>query len=95
MKRYTGQGSDEDMQRILVNPRDILLTNYVMLELILTRPQEKQLVERAQSLRFATLVLAVHRDDEPATRNRVSLPDARDEGTTVRNRFLHLRFQGS
>ncbi len=54
-ERYTGQESDEDKQRILANPPDILLTNYVMLELILTRPQEKQLVERAQGLRFLVL----------------------------------------
>lgn len=53
--RYTGQESDDDKQRILANPPDILLTNYVMLELILTRPQEKQLVERAQGLRFLVL----------------------------------------
>lgn len=35
--RYTGQESDEERQRIIANPPDILLTNYVMLELILTR----------------------------------------------------------
>ena len=35
--RYTGQESEEERQRIMADPPDILLTNYVMLELILTR----------------------------------------------------------
>ena len=39
--RYTGQESTEDRQRILAHPPDILLTNYVMLELVLTRPEER------------------------------------------------------
>jgi hypothetical protein len=46
--RYTGQESDEERQRIMANPPDILLTNYVMLELILTRSQERPLVRQAQ-----------------------------------------------
>jgi len=41
---YTGQEREEARQRILENPPDILLTNYVMLELILTRPIEKPLI---------------------------------------------------
>lgn len=53
--RYTGQESDEERQNIMLNPPDILLTNYVMLELIMTRPKEKQLIERAQGLRFLVL----------------------------------------
>lgn len=40
-ERYTGQESDSDRQRILAQPPDILLTNSVMLELLLTRPQER------------------------------------------------------
>ena len=36
--RYTGQESREQGDRIIQNPPDILLTNYVMLELLLTRP---------------------------------------------------------
>lgn len=51
-KRYTGQESDEDKQSIINNPPDILLTNYVMLELILTRPYEKKLVEASNGLQF-------------------------------------------
>lgn len=52
-KRYTGQESDEEKRAIVADPPDILLTNYVMLELILTRPKEQQLVSAAEgSLRF-------------------------------------------
>ncbi len=36
--RYTGQESREEKQHIIAHPPDILFTNYVMLELILTRP---------------------------------------------------------
>jgi ATP-dependent helicase YprA (DUF1998 family) len=50
--RYTGQESDEERQRIIANPPDILLTNYVMLELILTRSQERPLIRQAQDLGF-------------------------------------------
>lgn len=51
--RYTGQESDEEKRAIVANPPDILLTNYVMLELILTRPKEHQLISAAAgSLRF-------------------------------------------
>jgi ATP-dependent helicase YprA (DUF1998 family)/very-short-patch-repair endonuclease len=53
--RYTGQETDEQKQQIIANPPDILLTNYVMLELILTRPQEKPLIEAARHLRFLVL----------------------------------------
>ncbi len=53
--RYTGQESDEEKQQIIANPPDILLTNYVMLELILTRPREKQLIRSGHGLRFLVL----------------------------------------
>lgn len=51
-RRYTGQEGELARQEILDNPPDILLTNYVMLELILTRPFEKKLVEAALGLQF-------------------------------------------
>ena len=51
-RRYTGQEGSEDRQEILSNPPDIILTNYVMLELILTRPYEKKLVQAASDLQF-------------------------------------------
>ena len=55
-ERYTGQESDEDRNRIMGNPPDILLTNYVMLELMLTRPKErKNLIRSAQGMRFLVL----------------------------------------
>ncbi|MDP9477784.1 MAG: DEAD/DEAH box helicase, partial [Actinomycetota bacterium] len=50
--RYTGQESEEERRKIMANPPDILLTNYVMLELILTRSQERPLVRQAQDLGF-------------------------------------------
>jgi superfamily II DNA helicase RecQ len=54
--RYTGQERDERRREILANPPDILLTNYVMLELVLTRPDErKHLIRAAQGLRFLVL----------------------------------------
>jgi superfamily II DNA/RNA helicase/very-short-patch-repair endonuclease len=51
-KRYTGQESDAERQEIIADPPDILLTNYVMLELILTRVDERQLVKQAKGLEF-------------------------------------------
>lgn len=54
-RRYTGQESDADKQQIVQNPPDVLLTNYVMLELILTRPEEAGLVAAAKGLRFLVL----------------------------------------
>ena len=55
-RRYTGQESDEDKQAIMADPPDILLTNYVMLELILTRPEErKTLINAAHGARFLVL----------------------------------------
>lgn len=50
--RYTGQESDEERKRIQANPPDIILTNYVMMELILTRPHDRKLVEAAENLKF-------------------------------------------
>ena len=52
---YTGQESHDRKQEIVANPPDILLTNYVMLELILTRPEELNLIESAKGLRFLVL----------------------------------------
>lgn len=54
--RYTGQEKDEERRRILADPPDILLTNYVMLELVLTRPEERRhLVKAATGLQFLVL----------------------------------------
>jgi DEAD/DEAH box helicase len=52
-RRYTGQESPDERAAILRDPPDILLTNYVMLELVLTRPEERvALVRAARGLRF-------------------------------------------
>jgi ATP-dependent helicase YprA (DUF1998 family) len=54
--RYTGQENQDARREILRNPPDILLTNYVMLELVLTRKHERQqLVRAAQGLWFLVL----------------------------------------
>jgi ATP-dependent helicase YprA (DUF1998 family)/very-short-patch-repair endonuclease len=53
--RYTGQERDEERGAIIADPPDILLTNYVMLELILTRPGERPLVRAARGLHFLVL----------------------------------------
>jgi superfamily II DNA/RNA helicase len=54
--RYTGQEGQEDRRRILADPPDILLTNYVMLELVLTRRRERErLVRAARGLWFLVL----------------------------------------
>ncbi|ACZ43553.1 DEAD/DEAH box helicase domain protein [Thermobaculum terrenum ATCC BAA-798] len=51
--RYTGQESDEDRNNIINDPPHILLTNYVMLEYMLLRPQERPMLKQATSrLRF-------------------------------------------
>ena len=54
-RRYTGQESKQERDDIINNPPDILLTNYVMLELILTRVEERALVHKAHGLRFLVL----------------------------------------
>ncbi len=53
--RYTGQESHERREEITRHPPDILLTNYVMLELLLTRPFERALVNAARGLKFLVL----------------------------------------
>jgi very-short-patch-repair endonuclease len=50
--RYTGQETKEQRDELLRNPPDILLTNYVMLELILTRDRDRPLVDAARGLQF-------------------------------------------
>jgi hypothetical protein len=47
--RYTGQESQEERAAIAANPPDILLTNFMMLELLLTRtePNDRQVIKAA------------------------------------------------
>ena len=54
-QRYTGQESPDKRASIIADPPDILLTNYVMLELVLTRPRERGLVKAAKGLWFLVL----------------------------------------
>jgi len=54
-RRYTGQEDEQARQEILASPPDIILTNYVMLELLLTRVYEKKLVAAARGLKFLVL----------------------------------------
>ena len=49
-ERYTGQEDEETRTRIIATPPDILLTNYVMLELILTRPPGEEAHRLGQGL---------------------------------------------
>ena len=53
--RYTGQDDRDARESILQNPPDIILTNYVMLELILTRYTDRRLVRRFSNLRYLVL----------------------------------------
>ena len=50
--RYTGQEKGDERKAIRDNPPDILLTNYMMLELLLTRSEDRALVKAAQDLKF-------------------------------------------
>ena len=55
--RYTGQESSEARQAIANNPPDILLTNFMMLELILTRYEDvdRRVVEHCTGLEYLVL----------------------------------------
>ena len=53
--RYTGQDDQDAREQILRQPPDIILTNYVMLELILTRYTDRRLVRHFSDLQFLVL----------------------------------------
>lgn len=53
--RFTGQEKGLEREAIRSDPPDILLTNYMMLELLLTRSEDRELVRAAQGLRFLVL----------------------------------------
>lgn len=57
VRRYTGQESAEERQKIADNPPDILLTNFMMAELLLTRQDtlDAQVIENANGLEFIVL----------------------------------------
>ena len=57
VRRYTGQESQEERQRIAKEPPDILLTNFMMAELLLTRQDEldTKVIDHAHGLQFIVL----------------------------------------
>lgn len=57
VRRYTGQESQEERQRIADDPPDILLTNFMMAELLLTRQDglDTKVIENASGLKFIVL----------------------------------------
>ncbi len=91
-RRYTGQESEAEKQEIRQTPPDILLTNYVMLELILTRPEERPLVQACKNLQFLVLdELHTYRGRQGAdvamlvrrTREATRAPDLQCVGTSA------------
>ena len=57
VRRYTGQEKQEERQRIASNPPDILLTNFMMAELLLIRQDEvdTKVINNAHGLEFIVL----------------------------------------
>ncbi|MCE6967194.1 DEAD/DEAH box helicase [Cereibacter sphaeroides] len=55
--RYTGQEGAEERERIKSNPPDILLTNYMMLELLMTRQSDldRKVLANCEGLKFVVL----------------------------------------
>ena len=55
--RYTGQESEEERHAIAASPPDIILTNFMMLELLMTRQNEldRKVIDAAQGLQFLVL----------------------------------------
>lgn len=57
VKRFTGQERTDERERIAADPPDILLTNFMMLELLMTRqePTDRAVIEHCEDLRFLVL----------------------------------------
>ena len=55
--RYTGQEGPDERERVKNNPPDILLTNFMMLELLMTRQNEldRKVIANCRGLRFVAL----------------------------------------
>lgn len=55
--RYTGQESEDERRHIASNPPDILLTNFMMLELLMIRQDDKDkaVIRNARGLQFLVL----------------------------------------
>ena len=50
--RFTGQEKEDARRALREDPPDVLLTNYMMLELLLMRHEDRQIVRASQGLRF-------------------------------------------
>ena len=55
--RYTGQEDDDERRHVAAHPPDILLTNFMMLELLMTRQEEvdRKVIGNCVDLRFLVL----------------------------------------
>ena len=55
--RYTGQEGPDERERVKDDPPDILLTNFMMLELLMTRQNDldRKVIENCRGLRFVVL----------------------------------------
>ncbi len=69
--RYTGQENAIERQRIADNPPDILLTNFMMLELLLTRYQERDFKAKFESTPWNPTRLRPFPGMQPAAPNSV------------------------
>ena len=86
VRRYTGQESQEARQRIADDPPDILLTNFMMAELLLTRQDsvDSQVIANANHLQFIVLdELHTYRGRQGAAALDQCVSD---EGRAVRDR---------
>jgi ATP-dependent helicase YprA (DUF1998 family)/very-short-patch-repair endonuclease len=90
--RYTGQESQDERDAIMEKAPDVILTNYVMLELMLTRTREEKLIKQAGNLRFLVLdELHTYRGRQGAdvallvrrVRERLGGPDMQCVGTSA------------
>lgn len=50
--KYTGETSDDERQAMRQHPPHVILTNYIMLELLLVRAEDRRFFDNAASLRF-------------------------------------------
>lgn len=67
--RYTGQENDEERQRLASNPPEIVLTNFMMLEFLMTRQNDKDkaVIRNAMGLRFLVVLEAWDHEDAGGT----------------------------
>lgn len=91
-RRFTGQESEEQREEIRRRPPDILLTNHVMLEYLLTRPFDAPIIRAAEGLSFLVLdELHTYRGRQGAdvallvrrVRETCKAPDLRCVGTSA------------